>query len=180
MKAIYLLPIALLFYCNSINAQCSSTAYTNGTIFSSDNNGGILNFDFDNSNNVHWSDDVMSQASSLIGLLAGNTYYLKVTGFNFALPTYATICGIRVQVERKAFGLGLGGISDHHVRIIKNGAIVGDDNASGSSWSTSETTANYGSTSDDWHAGLTVADINSSNFGIGISVHLAGIQNLKS
>ena len=159
----------------SIKAQCYSTTYRDGTTFTTENPGG-LNFNFSNPSGAISSGGSRASAVSLIGLLAGNTYYLKATGFGFTIPSYASICGVRVQIEKRAQGLGLwGAIHDYDVKLVKGGSIVGTNKAFGTDWGTSDAVVLHGGTSDMWGTTLTPADVNAANFGVVISVHIAGV-----
>lgn len=165
----------LLLITFKANAQCFTTTYRVGGTFTTENPGS-LNFDFANLSNVSTSNDAYSTAGSLLTLLVGNTYYLKATNFGFSFPSYASICGIRVQVEKRANGLGLWGeITDNQVRIIKGGTILGNNKATATAWATSDVTTTYGGASDLWGTSFTSAEVNASNFGIAISAHIAGV-----
>ncbi len=90
--------------------------------------------------------------------------YLKVTGFGFAIPSGATIDGIKVEVERDAQSANK--IKDNSVKIVKGG-VIGTENKADTSnfWGTSDLYVSYGSTTDLWSTTWTPADINASNFG---------------
>lgn len=171
----------LLLINTSANAQCITSSYRNGTSFTTENPGGLFNFNFSNTGNVATSNDSYSSASSILALLVGNTYYLKVTGFGFTLPSYAAICGIRVQIEKRASGLGLWStISDNQVRIIKGGTILGTNKATATDWPTSDVTGNYGGASDLWGTSFTPEEVNAAGFGVAISVHIEGVVVVPS
>jgi hypothetical protein len=93
---------------------------------------------------------------------------LKGTNFGFSLPADAEILGIEVFIDRKATFSLTKYIRDYHVRLINSsGTLVGDDKADlVTKWGSVVATITYGSSSDTWSAGLTVTDINNSNFGI--------------
>lgn len=95
------------------------------------------------------------------------THYLKATNFGFSIPTGAAISGIVVEIERKESAANVA--RDNRVRIVKGGTIGTTDKASASEWPTTDTYATYGSDVDLWGETWTVADINSSNFGVAIS-----------
>ena len=157
------------------DAQCFTSTYRTGGTFATENPGS-LNFDFTNLSNVSTSNDSYTTAGSLITLLVGNTYYLRATNFGFSFPAYASICGVRVQIEKRANGLGLWGeITDNQVRLIKGGLIVGHNKATATAWSSSEVTTTYGGASDLWGTTLTTNDVNASNFGIAFSAHIEGV-----
>lgn len=125
--------------------------------------------------NAQLSDNVYASAGLLLGQISN---YLKVTNFNFSVPTDATITGITVNVERNATSLSA--VSDSSVRMVKNDVISGDDRASASTWTTSDVVASYGSSTDMWGLSWTSADINSSTFGcvINAAASLAATVNI--
>ncbi len=100
------------------------------------------------------------------------THYLEATNYGFVIPVGATVNGIQVSIGR--FGTtGMGNDArDNTVKLIKEGNIVGNNKANTSSdWPSSETTANYGSSSDTWGSTWTYSDINASNFGVALSIN---------
>ncbi|NCU30002.1 hypothetical protein EOM60_05390, partial [Candidatus Saccharibacteria bacterium] len=106
-------------------------------------------------------------------LSSSNTQYLKCTNFGFTIPTDSTIMGITVSAGRFASATNI--IRDQEVKLVKGGTIQTHDKADTfSSWPTTETVKNYGSTSDLWGSTWTVADINASNFGVAFSVNAMG------
>jgi len=97
--------------------------------------------------------------------------YLQGTDYGFAIPSNATINGIQVTIRRQSSSnSGNNSVDDSDLYLLKGGAIVGSDHASGSDWPTSMQTANYGSTSDLWGTTWTPAEINADNFGVALSV----------
>lgn len=117
-----------------------------------------------NPSNAQLSDNSYASAGLLLGQISN---YLKVTNFNFSIPTDATITGITVNVERNATSLSA--VSDNSVRLVVGGVISGDDKSSASTWTTSDVVATYGSSTDMWGLSLIPADINSSTFGVVIN-----------
>ena len=157
-----------------LQAQCLNTGYNNATNFITDNTIGIYNFS--SPGNAQTSDNSRAVATSLIAILSGDTYYLKATGFNFSIPSYASICGITVQIEHRATGLLFtAAVRDKEVKLIKNGTITGNNKASATNWGTSDSYATYGGSSDLWGTTLTPADVNASNFGIAISASIIAL-----
>lgn len=100
------------------------------------------------------------------------THYLWATQFGFNIPSSAVINGIVASAKRKKSASGT--VNDYSVRLIKNGAVTGDNKAdTGTNWPTSLTWKDYGSGSDPWNAGLTPGDVNSNNlFGYAFSAKL--------
>ena len=58
--------------------------------------------------------------------------------------------------------------------MVKNGSVVGDNKSFTTTWDSSEEWFVYGGSSDLWGTTWTASDINSSNFGVVISVKLGG------
>ena len=125
--------------------------------------------------NAQSSDNTYANAALLLGQISN---YLKVTNFNFAIPTDATISGITVSVERNATSLSA--VNDSSLRLVKGGVISGNDKASATPWTTSDVVATYGSASDLWGLTLTPSDVNASNFGVVINAaaSLAATANI--
>lgn len=137
-----------------------------GGTFASDSTLGVVAIT--NPSNAQISDN--SYATSVL-LITQISNYLKVTNFNFFIPLDATITGVTVSVERSSNTLN--GTQDSSVRLVKGGAISGNDKASGSLWPTSDAVATYGSATDLWGLTLTPTDINSSGFGVVINASAA-------
>lgn len=99
------------------------------------------------------------------------SYYLVGLGYNFAIPTGATINGIVVDIERNAL-TGSDSYKDARVRLLK-AAVVGTTDKANTvdSWPiNTDATASYGSSSDLWGETWTATDINSAEFGVALSV----------
>lgn len=95
----------------------------------------------------------------------GTSQYLHATNFGFVLPLGTTIDGIVARVQR--FANFASTVVDHTVQLIVGGTRSGDNKADVvSTWSTSATNVDYGAPTDAWGLSLTVADVNSSNFGL--------------
>ena len=140
-----------------------------GGTFASDNTLGVVSIT--NPGNALASDN--SYATSVL-LLSQISNYLKVTNFNFSIPTDAIIVGVTVSIERSSNTLN--GTHDDSVRLVVGGAISGSDKASATQWPTSDAVASYGSSSDLWGLTPTPTDINASNFGVAV----AAIADLAS
>lgn len=103
--------------------------------------------------------------------------YIKGTNFGFSIPSGATIDGIIVEVGGNSNIFGT--VDDHSVRLVKGGTIGGDNKASGTDYTTSETNRTYGSSSDLWGLSFTDSDINNSTFGVVYSGNrVVGTDNL--
>jgi len=149
------------------NGQCISAGPNNPS--SSSNNTTIGTVNLSNTGNVYVSDN--SRASGTALVLGNKTHYLVSSGYGFSLPSYAVICGITVDIEKRATGL-LQDVEDYSVRIVKGSTVMGDDKAQPGTWGFSDAYVSYGGPSDLWGVSWTHADINSSNFGVEISADL--------
>ena len=69
----------------------------------------------------------------------GPSAVLLATGFGFAIPTGSVIQGVEAWVERAASASGA--LSDNEVHLLKAGAQVGSNFASGTTYNTSDATA---------------------------------------
>ncbi len=106
---------------------------------------------------------------------ASTSHYLKGTmaGNEFTIPAGATIDGVTVSVQRSNDGFDV--IKDSAVRLVKGGAVVGDNKAdTATDWGGVEAVVNYGGASDLWGVALTDADVNASDFGAAFSAASPG------
>lgn len=90
---------------------------------------------------------------------------LEMTGYNFSIPSNATITGVVYTIKRQALNGAFNKFEDRTISLIKGGVISGNNKAVASAWSSSTTTVQYGSSSDLWGLSLTPTDVNASNFG---------------
>jgi len=128
--------------------------------------------------NVVSSNNSHAYASAVIGLIGVETKMMKVSGFNFNIPVASAIDGITVEIERKASGF-LYNVKDEKVYLLKEANTTGVNRAkTGVKWSSSDGVASYGGANDLWGATWTVANINSSKFGVGLTVDVDGFANL--
>lgn len=126
-----------------------------------------------NVNNVSYEDTMVARAE----VSGSGSKYLTLTGFNFSIPTFATINGVLARVKRYA-NLSAGGhsgarIEDYEVKLIKGGVISGNNSIATPNigrWETTPKYVTYGSSSSLWGLTLTPQDINDSDFGIAIAV----------
>ncbi|KKK45838.1 hypothetical protein LCGC14_0485440 [marine sediment metagenome] len=91
------------------------------------------------------------------------------SGIGYNIPSGAEITGIEVKIKRKGEETDM--ISDDSLRLRMTSGQIGNDKASGMKYTTTLTWAIYGSSSDDWSAGLTPDDLNSADFGIDLSCY---------
>lgn len=138
------------------------TFTNNGNTFASDNTLGVVAIT--NPANAQTSDNTYATAVLLLSQISN---YLKVTNFNFLIPSDATITGVTVSIERSSNTLN--GTHDDSIKLVKGGVILGNELASASQWPTSDAVATYGSSSNLWGLTLTPADVNASTFGVVIS-----------
>jgi len=140
----------------------SSAGPNNGSSFVDDASVGTVAWS--NPANAQYSDNVYASVTLNSGIIS---HYLKATGFGFSIPSNATINGILVEVERKA---AAGTIGDYSVKLVKGGAISGNNKAdTTNNWPTTDTYKSYGGSTDLWGLSWTAADINASNFGMAIA-----------
>lgn len=173
----FLLAIMLSFLCKMSFAQCSVSSTLPPSTVTETNLSGS-DFGWNDAGDVLTSNDNYAYAGATLTLLNPSKYsdYMTLTNFSMSIPAAVTICGIVVQIDRKASGLSLGAVvKDYRVRLVKGGSVTGNNNASGSGWTGSETTATYGSSSDLWGTTWTPAEINSENFGVAISAEISGL-----
>lgn len=145
------------------------------------NNTGTGSLSWSNPLNILTSNNSYASCGSLLGILASaQTNYMYTTAYGFAVPLTATVCGIEVRVERNAAGLLIGSsVNDKNVFMMKAGAPIGTNHASGSNWSGSDAVAVYGNNADLWGTTWTPAEINAGNFGMALSAQLnAGLASL--
>ena len=114
--------------------------------------------------NAGASDD--SRAVASVGS-DGFTQRLQGTALGLAVPAGATIDGVELLVEGGADG-GSTAFLDALVRLLKAGAVDGDDRSVASHWSATERVVTYGGPTDLWGLTLTPADINAADFGAAV------------
>lgn len=124
------------------------------------------------STNVFTSNN--TRATRNISTNGGVTPALLVSGFGFAIPANAIIKGFSVAVERSHNGSGLTVLDDNSVRLMKSLSAVGSNLASGTTWpDTTDSVANYGSSTNMWGTTWTPAEVNNSGFGLSIAADCA-------
>lgn len=161
--------------CTKILSQCTDDGPRSGS--SATNNNDVGTVSYLNTSNCFSSDDNYASATAVV--LGDITEYLAVTGFGFSIGASTNICGITVEIEKKATGI-LQNVQDNSVKIIKNGSVTGNEKALAGSWPTTDAYSSYGGTSDLWGTTWTSTDINATNFGVAISANLSGISALPT
>jgi hypothetical protein len=160
------------------NAQCIASGTRNAGTVVNNNTIGVVAFA--NPGNATISNDSRAVASATVAILSGNTNYLVATGFGFTIPSYASICGVVVEVEKSAGGIGvLAWIQDNQVRLVKGGTITGSNLADlGNNWAGGDVIQSYGNSSGMWGTTLIPADVNNGNFGVAVSCSFEGVAIL--
>ncbi|MEQ1646118.1 MAG: hypothetical protein ABL959_21885 [Pyrinomonadaceae bacterium] len=109
--------------------------------------------------------------------------YLLASNFGFSIPTGATITLIEINVYRWAVDVGGGELDDAEVYLVKTGTTkVGTADYVGT-WSlTPGSVATYNGPSGQplWNTTWTPAEINSSGFGVVISVNEVGRADMQA
>ena len=97
--------------------------------------------------------------------------YLQGSDYGFAIPTGATINGIKVVINRLSSNTTAPFIQDSRVSLVKAGVIQTTNYAStGTNWTNSLSIATYGGASNLWGTIWTAEEINASAFGVVLSV----------
>jgi hypothetical protein len=104
--------------------------------------------------------------------------YLKLTNFGFSIPTGATVTGVQVTLNITSDASAGGLTGRQSGMIVKAGATAGTDKGS-QTWDQTNSTNVMGSSSDLWGTTLTPTDINSTGFGVAVSVY-ASYDNFGS
>jgi len=156
-------------------AQCTKSGPNDGSTFVTDNsNGGVYNYT--NPSNAQLSDNNRANAASIAGIFTRKTYYLQVTGFNFNVPATATICGVEVEIQKRAGSLlSTAAVNDDEVKLIKTGAITGANRAAATAWTGADGYSTYGSSGDLWGTTLTPGDLNAANLGVTIAAKITSL-----
>ena len=85
------------------------------------------------------------------------TYYLRATGFNFYnLPE--SVSGIEMKLSMNRYGR----ITDETIQLCLNEKLMGDNKATRNL----DLEKKFGGETDTWEAGLSIADIDNSTFGV--------------
>jgi len=134
-----------------------------GTMANVDRDENLLWIDVDNvktqGDNYSCAHDLCFEASD----------WLRATNFNMGVPAGSTINGIVVEFDRYA---PFGNAKDDSLRLRVTAGQKGDDKETEILWATSDTDTYdvYGGSTDKWGVTWTVAEINSSDFGVDLSV----------
>ncbi|MEK6849304.1 MAG: immunoglobulin-like domain-containing protein [Nanoarchaeota archaeon] len=120
--------------------------------------------------NAIGSDDVYTSSALLIGETSNNLY---LTNFGFAIPDGVTIDSISVAIKRSREGGIPPVIHDSSVRLMKAGAVIGDDAATATPWPSltlsGDATEDHMPVDPLWGSTWTPAEINAAGFGVAMS-----------
>lgn len=114
-------------------------------------------------------DDSVPASADIAGSGSSPTHYLKATNFGFNIPAAATVVGISVEVQKWTTldPAAANIVTDHTLKLLKAGAIVGSNKADTThEWPNSQSAAIYGNSADLWGTTWTPSDINGANFGL--------------
>lgn len=101
-----------------------------------------------------------------------NTDQLQMTGYQFNIPSTATIQGIQVDVLRKA----IYSARDTSIQLIKGGVAQPANRSQRALWPGTPADASFGGPDDLWGTSWTPSDINNSRFGAAIIAQTNGGQ----
>ena len=171
----------VLLTCLSVLARSQCSTIGPLTAGSVSNNATVGTIGWGSLLNTQLSDNSYSSAGTTLGVLSSAfSNYIVFKNFGFTVPSGASICGIEVTREASASGLLVGSsIRDNDIRIVKNNVIGGINHAAPGNWPGTDATTTVGGIADDWGLAWTAGDINSSDFGVAISVRLgSGLASL--
>ena len=95
---------------------------------------------------------------------------LKITDFDFSIPSGVTIVGVLVTVKHKCTDGQAGEDVSLFAQLYKGGVLTGSSKSiDHGAAETSFKTRSFGSSLSMWGATLTVSDVNATNFGVGLS-----------
>lgn len=96
-----------------------------------------------------------------------------MSGFNFAVPTGATIKGYRFNLTRKATQADFDfQVVTYIAKLLKGGSLHGNNAASFESWPTTASVAQYGGQTEKLDTSFSPTDINAGDFGAAISANV--------
>ncbi len=119
-------------------------------------------------------------ATSLVLMTAAKpiSECLDVTTIEGTIPSEAIINGIEVNIRGRANFLNA--VNDSTVVLLKGGVPVGNNYATGMTWTNSVTTFTYGGTTDLWGTTWTPAEINAADFGLRFQAGYVGSNNRQA
>ena len=122
-----------------------------------------------NPTNAYVSDNKYATSATVSGVGTQLSEYLNCTGYNFNIPTGATVSGITVSIERKISSTSSTTGTDNIVQLLKAGSLVGSNLATTTTYNTADIVEAHGSSSSLWGTTWAAADINNANFGVAYS-----------
>lgn len=157
----------------TLHAQTANTSYQVGGHCSTQTLNGTFNWS--GTSNLTTSNNVRASATVLLGAFAVvYSDYIVLKNFGFSIPSYASVTGIEVQMEKRATGLGIGcTVRDHVVRLVRADTLTGTNQAVSTNWTGTDQTATYGGGSGTWGTSWTAAEVNSAGFGVAFSARVA-------
>lgn len=97
---------------------------------------------------------------------------LRVTGFGFTVPTGSVIRGVVAEMEMYQTGANAT-TAIRFAKLIKGGVFSSDSKLAAQDLATAPgSTFTAGSSTDLWGLSLTAADVNASDFGVGVQVEV--------
>lgn len=154
-------------------AQTTTTSFQTGQTVGTQPLSGT--YTWTSTGNLVASDNSRARASITLGVFASaNSDYVLVKNFGFSLPSYVSITGIEVEIEKRATGLGIGSaVRDNVVRLVRADTLTGTNQAISTAWTGSDQIVSYGGGSANWGTMWTAAEINSPAFGIAFSARVS-------
>ena len=141
----------------------------------------VINYDTEinyiewiNLNNISYEDTMVASCSLNSG---ESSKFLIAKGFNFNIPRFASITGIKARIK----SYSTGSIANNQISLSNDTNPIGLDMESYADpvlWGTESRYSIIGSSTETWGNTLTPDDINSADFGILIGV--SSLQNSKS
>lgn len=137
----------------------TSTLYsTSGTGISWGNLSGVVAID----NNPAYAD--LAQYPTCNNFLCYYSNIASFAGFNFSIPSTATVTGVKLDILQRVNSPG-GGIHDSTLLLSLNGTTYGNNHATTLNWFDTPTIQTYGSSTDTWGYAWTATQINTPGFG---------------
>ncbi len=94
--------------------------------------------------------------------------YLVASGFGFNLPRTASVNGVEVWIRRA----GTGALSNTNVTLMQGNVVMGT--VAGDPWPSAWSSQRFGGANSLWGSKLTVDQVNSPAFGIGVAASCVG------
>ena len=163
-KKYILLLVALTLFLGNIATSQTSVTNNAGTGINNNAAGSIA------WTNPGFITNILDTNYATVSVNSNNSNYLQATNYGFTIPASAVINGIEVIINRKTSSTSGRVTNDNYVSLLKAGAVLGNNKATTTGFTTSFVTATYGNSTDKWGLTWTAADINAANFGAVLSV----------